>query len=265
MIKGIFISKNKLFSSVLSVIIVSALTFVVGLPGDSDEIVAQNATNKVSVVKVLIFDGDGSMEESVAGVKACLDESNSMNFTSGVYFDYATASEINSKTLSGYDILIMPGGNSANYVEGSSIDEDAIKQFLNKGNGFIGICAGAYAASNSVDGSYSGWGLASHVNTINVIYEGLVSITPTSSGSTLLGSSKIQLHHQNGPVMYTTSSSATSFATYTGTETGYQGYSSVVGEKYGSGRVLLSGSHPELDPQNSELLVQMILWATKNT
>ncbi len=82
MIKGIFISKNKLFISVLSVIIVSALTFVVGLPGDSDEIVAQNATNKVSVVKVLIFDGDGSMEESVAGVKACLDESNSMNFTS---------------------------------------------------------------------------------------------------------------------------------------------------------------------------------------
>lgn len=265
MIKRIFISKNKLFISALSIIIISALTFVVGLPGDSDEITAYNGTNKVSVVQVLIFDGDGSMEESVAGVKACLDESNNMNLSSGVYFDYATTDEINSNTLSGYDVLIMPGGNSANYVEGNTIDEDAIKQFLNRGNGYVGICAGAYAASNSVDGSYSGWGLASHVNTINVIYEGLVSITPTSAGSTLLGSSIINLHHQNGPVMYATSSSPTSFATYTTSETGYQGYSSIVGESYGSGRVLLSGSHPEFDPQNSELLVQMILWATKNT
>jgi len=242
----------------------SAVTLVVGLPGDSEKI-AVNTTNKVSVVKVLIFDGEGSMEESVAGIEACLDESNTENLSSGSYFDYDTASTINSNTLSGYDILIMPGGNSATYISSTSIDEDAIKQFVSEGNGYLGICAGAYAGSNSVDGLYSGWGLASHVNTVNVVYDGLVSVSPTSSGSTLLDSSKTSLHHQNGPVMYTTSSSAISFATYTDNGTGYQGYSAITGENYGSGRVILSGSHPELDPQDTPLLVQMILWATNQS
>ncbi|MBI4814084.1 MAG: hypothetical protein HY802_07365 [Methanobacterium sp.] len=241
------------------------MTFVVGLPDDSDEINTNNTTNKVSTVKVLIFDGDGSMEESVAGIKACLDESNNMNLSSGIYFDYDTSSEINSNTLSGYDILIMPGGNSATYIASGNIDNDDIKEFVNQGNGYLGICAGAYAASNSVDGAYSGWGLASHVNTIDVSYEGLVSINPTSSGSTLIDSSQISLHHQNGPAMYTTSSSATSFATFADNSTSYQGYSAIVGESYGSGRVLLSSSHPEIDPQDSQLLVQMILWASNNS
>ncbi len=247
------------------VILVSALTMVVGLPDDSDDISINNTDNHVSTVKVLIYDGDGSMEESVAGLKACMDESNSMNLSDGIYFDYDTSSEINSNTLSGYDILIIPGGNSATYVQGSNIDDTAIKEFLNQGKGYLGICAGAYAASNSVDGEYSGWGLASQVNTIDVTYEGLVSITPTSSGSTLLNSSEISLYHENGPAMYATGSSATSFASYSDNGTGYQGYSAIIGESYGSGRVLLSGSHPELDPQNPQLLVQMILWATKKT
>ena len=241
------------------------MTLVVGLPDDSDEVTANNTANRVSTVKVLIFDGDGTMEESVAGIKACLDESNSMNLSNGIYFDYDTISEINSNTLSGYDILIIPGGNSATYVQGSSIDDAAIKQFLNQGKGYLGICAGAYSASSNIDGDYSGWGLASQVNTIDVSYEGLVSITPTSSGSTFLNTSKVSLYHMNGPVMYTTGSSATSFASYSDNGTGYQGYSAIMSENYGSGRVILSGSHPELDPQNSQLLVQMILWATKKT
>jgi len=32
---------------------------------------------------------------------------------------------------------------------------------------------------------------------------------------------------------------------------------------YGSGRVLLSGPHPEMDPQNPRLLARMILWTAK--
>lgn len=61
--------------------------------------------------------------------------------------------------------------------------------------------------------------------------------------------------------MYTTTSNAISFATYTDNGTGYRGYSAITGENYGSGRVILSGSRPELDPQDTLLLVQMILCA----
>jgi glutamine amidotransferase-like uncharacterized protein len=235
-----------------------------GYPDDDNDTRAENSSNKVSVVKVLIYDGDGSMEESVAGLEACLDECNSRNST-GHYFEYDTASEINSNTLSSYEILIMPGGNSEEYLKSKSIDNDAIKQFVNKGKGYLGICAGAYAASNNIDGSYSGWGIAPHINTMNVNYEGLLSISITTSGNSLLKSSKTSLYHENGPAMYANSSGAISFANYANSETGYQDYSAIMGDNYGSGRVLLSGPHPEFDPQDSELLVQMILWATKKS
>jgi len=234
------------------------VTLVVGNQTDTDEI-GVNASGKVSVVKVLIFSGDGTMEESVAGVKACLDENNNMNLT-GYYFDYDTANEINSNTLSSYDVLIMPGGNSATYVNSNSIDSDAIKQFISQGNGYLGICAGAYAASNSVDGLYSGWGLAPDINTVNVNYEGLLTLSTTSYGNKLSDDSTISAYHQNGPAMYTTGSNVYSFATYADNKTGYQDYNAIVGENYGSGRVLLSGSHPEQDPQNPQLLSNMILW-----
>jgi glutamine amidotransferase-like uncharacterized protein len=235
-----------------------------GFPDDDNETHAENSSNKVSVVKILIYDGDGSMEESVAGLEACMDECNSKNSTV-YYFEYDIVSEINSNTLSSYDILIMPGGNSEKYVNGKNIDSNAIKQFLSNDKGYLGICAGAYAASNNVDGSYSGWGIAPHINTINVNYEGLLSISTTTSGNSLLKSSKTSLYHEKGPAMYANSSGAISFANFANSETGYQGYSAIMGDNYGSGRVLLSGPHPEFDPQDSELLAQMILWATKKS
>ena len=235
---------------------------MVGFPDDDNGTTAGNISNKVAVVKVLIYSGDGSMEESVAGIKACLDECNSRNLT-GYYFEYDTANEINSNILSSYDILIMPGGNSDKYVNSGNIDSNAIKQFLNKGKGYLGICAGAYAASSNVDGIYSGWGIAPHITTKNVIYEGLLPISTTSSGDDLLENSKTSIYHQNGPAMYANNSGATSFANYSGSETGYKDYSAIMGDYYGSGRVLFSESHPELNPQDSQLLAQMILWATK--
>lgn len=243
----------------------SAINLVGAYQDYNNELNANNLSNEVKVVKVMIFSGDGTMEESVAGIKACLDESNSMNLKQGYYFEYDTANEINSNTLSSYDILIIPGGNSATYVNSNSINADAIKQFISKGKGYLGICAGAYAASNKVDGEYIAWGIASNVNTKNINYEGLLSIKTTSSGSVLSDESKMNLYHQNGPAMYTNGSNVYSFAYYADSKTGYQNYSAILGENYGSGRVLLSGSHPELDPQNSQLLVNMILWTIKKT
>jgi glutamine amidotransferase-like uncharacterized protein len=266
MVKGIIIKKQAIYLLLFIILIIISAISIVGAYQDyNNAATAKNLSNEVNVVKVLIYSGDGSMEESVAGIKACLDECNSMNLTNGSYFEYDTADEINSNTLSSYDILIMPGGNSATYINSNSISEDAIKQFVSQGNGYLGICAGAYAASNSIEGLYSGWGLASQVNSKNINYEGLLSISTTSSGSVLFDDSTLSLYHQNGPAMYATGSGVSIFAYYADNNTGYQSYSAIVGEKYGSGRVILSGSHPEIDPQNSELLAKMILWAVNES
>ena len=246
------------------VAILSAVNIVGAYQDYNKEPKVNNLSNEVKLVRILIFSGEGTMEESVEGVKTCIDESNSLNLTNGYYFEYDTADKINSNTLSAYDILIMPGGNSVNYIKSRDIDVDDIKQFLNNGNGYLGICAGAYAASNSFGESYSGWGLTS-INARTVNYNGLLSISTTPSGSALSDETTMNIYHQNGPAMYSTGSDVYSFAYYVDNKTDYQDYSAIAGETYGSGRVLLSGSHPEMYPHNSQLLARMILWSTHKT
>lgn len=183
-----------------------------------------------------------------------------MNLTPNYSFKYATTTVINSHILSSYDVLVMPGGDGYAYVNGNTIDSQALKQFVSGGKGYLGICAGAYAASNYVDGYYSGWGLTPDVNTKNALYEGYLSVSTTNYGGNILNESQLNLYHQNGPVLYSKDSSH-SLAIYVDNKTGYQNYSAIIGETYGTGRVLLSGSHPELNSQDSQLLARMILWA----
>jgi glutamine amidotransferase-like uncharacterized protein len=222
---------------------------------------SNNKSGSTTLTKVLIYYGDGVMENSVLGIEDSLNDSKNLNIPSHNKFEYSTTSEINSDSLYGYDVLIMPGGDASKYVEDNDINSESIKKFVKEGNGYIGICAGAYAASNSVDGYYSGWGIAPDVNTKNVKYEGLLPLTITSFGNTLINGTLINLRLENGPALYSNNSNIV-MASYADNKTGYQNYAAIIGETYGSGRVLLSGPHPELNPQNSQLLAYMVLWAS---
>ena len=216
-------------------------------------------------INVLIYDGDGVIPDSVDGIEDCLDYANSENIAPNVHFNYSTTEEINSQTLSGYDVLIMPGGLASTYLEDPNIDVDDLKNFVYSGKGYLGICAGSYVASNHVDGYYDGWGIAPHINAKSVDYVGELPISFTLSGTNVLNSSNVEtLYHWNGPAMYETDGSNASYmAEYFDNETGYQNYAAIANDTYGSGRVILSGPHPELNPQKPEMLVRMILWTTK--
>jgi len=208
---------------------------------------------------VLIYSGTGAASDCVNGIKTALTSANNNNLVPGYRFTYATSGTITTSILSNYDLLAMPGGSSGktyiNYVSGS-----VIRNFVSSGHGYLGICAGAYAGSQYVDGLYQGWGVAPDVRCKAVSYEGSLPITFTSTGSQLLGSSgTITLHHYNGAAMY--GNGITYFACYADSSTGYYGYGAMVGDTYGSGRSVLSGPHPELTPQNPKLLAKMIVWA----
>jgi glutamine amidotransferase-like uncharacterized protein len=262
------INKYKiLMAALVTILFLIFANSVFNLLDDSsaDKVQAKNVAEaqNVSEIKVLIFNGDGVMGESVEGIEDTLNDIDSQNLTPYYHFNYSTSDVINSKTLSSYDVLIMPGGDAPTYINSDFIDAGDIKQFVSGGKGYIGICAGAYAASNRVDGYYSGWGIASDVNTKNQNYEGLLPISLTSYGTTVFNESSLQkLRLENGPAMYTKNSQII-MATYADDETGHQNYAAILGETYGNGRILLSGVHPELDPQNPLILANMIRWATK--
>jgi glutamine amidotransferase-like uncharacterized protein len=73
----------------------------------------------------------------------------------------------------------------------------------------------------------------------------------------------VTMYHWNGPAMYKTDGSNDSLAVYVANETGYQNYAAIATDTHGSGRIVLSGPHPELSPTKPEMLARMILWAAK--
>lgn len=120
-----------------------------------------NTNNTHSVTKVWIYDGQGVMGSSVECIEDTLNDSNNQNISVNNTILYNTISVINSNTLSGYDVLIMPGGEAADYLSNNEIDDNSIKEFVSSGKAYIGICAGAYAGSNYITGQQEGWGVGS--------------------------------------------------------------------------------------------------------
>lgn len=223
------------------------------------------STTSTKTVRVLIYTGNGAITSCVSGIKTALTSVNNNNLVPGYKFTYATSPTISASILSNYDLLAMPGGSSGRtYINSlSSSAKSAIKNFVYSGHGFLGICAGAYAGSSYVDGMYTGLGVAPHVRSKAVTHEGTLPVSMSSSGSSLLGfSGTLNLAHYNGPAMYASGGTITTFATYADSSTGYKGYGAIVGDTYGSGRTVLSGPHPELAPQNPTLLAKMIIWAS---
>jgi glutamine amidotransferase-like uncharacterized protein len=252
--------RNKQILIFFSIFIIIILIYGMGnlLAQNSPDSGGNNTTN--TITKVLIYNGNGVMDSSVDGIEDCLNDSNNQNISANNKFQYSTTSVINSDTLSGYDVLIMPGGEASDYIDSDDIDSQSIKQFVQSGKGYIGI--GAYAASNYVSGEYSGWGLAPEVTTLTENYEGLLQVSRTDFGSKILNSSLTNIHMQNGPAM-TTNNSQIIMATFADNNTGYQNYAAIIGDTYGSGRVILSGPHPEMNPENPQLLTNMVLWVSK--
>jgi glutamine amidotransferase-like uncharacterized protein len=248
---------------VLSIFLVTTLVSLSLMAIESDSSNYVHAAGPVTV-KVLIYSGNDALSSSVNGIKSSLNYVNSHNTISNVKFTYATSSSINSNILSRYDVLIMPGGISGkSYLRNPRISGANIKKFVSSGKGYIGICAGAYAASYRVDGHYYGWGIASHVNCKHVNYIGQLPISMTSNGKNILKYTGTQtVYHWNGPAMYF-KTHAFSMAKYANGKTHYINYNAIVGDTYGSGRVVLSGPHPELYPSKPKMLARMILWAAK--
>ncbi|MCE5213581.1 MAG: BPL-N domain-containing protein, partial [Methanobacterium sp.] len=223
---------------------------------------AAGSTNSVITVKVLIYNGNYAASSCVNGIKTSLDSANTNNLVPGYYFSYATSTVINSSTLSGYDVLAMPGGSGGYYyLNSSNISGSAIKSFVSNGGGYLGICAGAYSAAYYTQDYYNGWGLAPNVTCTHPNHEGDLTVQITSTGEDVLGINGIvTLAHYNGPAMYA-SGNAIVFATYADNIIKSNGMAAIVGDFYGQGRVVLSGPHPELDPQVPIIIANLIVWA----
>lgn len=257
--KNIFHNRLKLLLPLVIILIVASIVLEQNIKKE-DEL-------ELSTVKVLVYSGSGTSYNSVLQIQKCMDKSNSENLVSNVKFTYNTANMINNRTLSGYDVLIMPGSSEDyDYLNNDDINVDDLKSFISSGKGFLGICAGAYSGAEYTENGYNGWGIAPHVINQYALDTGNLTVNITRAGNQLWGykGSKV-MSHINGPAMYASGEEVVTFATYADENTSYEGSAAVVGDYYGEGRTVLSGVHPELEPQDPEMLAYLILWAYNGT
>ena len=243
-----------------------ALLIILNLALGDGNLGVGNQTN-YHYIKVLIYSGSGysgsTSDNCVYQIESILNQANSQNFITGVRFAYNTSDVINNNTLSGYDVVIMPGSSEGyDYIDNDEINVTDLKNFVASGKGFVGICAGAYSGAQYTENWYYGWGLAPDVVNEPYLEVGNVTIDPTSAGG-VLDYKGGNISHINGPAM-STSGEVVTFATYSGNSS-YEGYAAIIGDRYGDGRTVLSGVHPELTPQNPEMLINLILWAYNGT
>lgn len=251
------IIKNKIIIPLIIILTVISLSLGITLSLGDD-----GSQNNYKVVKVLVYSGNDTSENSINQIKKCMDQANSKNLVPGVKFVYDTSKIINNQTLSGYDVLIMAGSETGfNYINNDDVNVADLKSFVASGKGFMGICAGAYSAAEYTDNWYYGWGLAPNVVNLPYVDVGNVTIQTTSSGTEIMGGTDRWISHINGPAMYSTDYSTVTFATYADYNSSYKGYAAIIGDHYGEGRIVLSGVHPELSPQQADVLVNLIMWA----
>lgn len=214
-------------------------------------------------IKVLIYSGTGAITSCVNGVKNRLAECNSGSLVKGYTFSVSTSTSITSSKLSGYDVVVFPGGTGKTYI--NNVSSTVVKNFVKAGGGYIGICAGAYAGLKHVDSYYDGWGVAPHYYGKACSHEGTLPVTMSSYGKTFFGQSTANMAHYNGPLMYKkTSGGGVTQATFTDNSiTGGKGYAAIIYDTYGKGRTMLSSVHPELTPTFPKFVGRMVRFVSQ--
>jgi glutamine amidotransferase-like uncharacterized protein len=179
---------------------------------------------------VMLYEGAGSSPNDVKVWKAILD-------SKGISYAGLDASALNGMTrrdFMGYDLLLIPGGNFEAMGKAlSPVATTAIREAVQSGTNYLGICAGALLAGNS---PYNGINLTNgvHFGFQAKSKEGVRKAAVAVFLPAQLGSG---FHYwQDGPEL---SGWGKPIAKY------YDQTPAVVQGQVGRGWVVLAGTHPE--------------------
>ena len=178
---------------------------------------------------ILLFNGRGTSAGDVAAVE---------NVLRNAHLSYTTANSrqlgvMTSTQLGTYQLLIVPGGN---FVQiGNSLTPDAVtnlRDAVHGGLNYLGICGGAFFAGNS---PYNGLNLTSGVHFPFSAAEGR-GVRKAALRIAIAGSSSLEQYWEDGPQLTGWGDVVAKYD---------DGTPAVVQGTFGSGWVMLLGTHPE--------------------
>ncbi len=247
--------------------------------GDDDDTSPPPEPLPVAIYDDTAEDDASAWDEGLAHIENALDEA-------GLTAARITRSELNDDpaVLDGYGAVIFGGGFAyPGYTLGiSPTGKQLLRDFVDAGGGYVGICAGAYFACAALvyegeyiddesgydldlfDGvcfgpvadiaSYPYWDIAEVAFPGHTSYEAF-STTPFTA----------DVWYGGGPYFQYLPSGAEIIATYDNPGIEHHGTGAVLVQEYGAGHAVLWGPHPELpdwpvDYSNRTLFAEVVRW-----
>lgn len=248
---------------------------------------AQTPADRIDLsgVSVAIYYGDQSSSQSSRNALTFMFQW--MNASTGLLY----ASDIIGGELSNYDMVVIPGGWAVSYnseLGTSGITE--IRRFVREGGAFFGVCAGAYFACDKVTWEettldysldlFDGTGVGPVVEIASWPNYDMCEIRVNHSSDIIDFSGEPAAHsvmYYGGPYFESESQDGIhTLATFS-----VNNQSAMIAFEYESGRVFLSGPHPEweedsqrdnsiweneFDDQGSEwdMMMKVSLWLVED-
>jgi len=182
------------------------------------------------IAPILLFNGTGTSPNDVAAIEEILR-------TSHLSYSTINSSQLNGMgelQMRGYRLLIVPGGNFIDM--GNSLTPGTaanIRNAVQNGLSYVGICAGAFLAGNST--YYNGFNLTSGVRFGFYAAENQ-GIRRTAVAIATAGAPTLDQYWEDGPQLAGWGAVVGKYP---------DGTPAVVEGTFGSGWVILSGVHPE--------------------
>lgn len=222
-------------------------------------------------MRVAVFDGHGGAQtciwEAVAAIK--LDAEMEVRTI--------TSADIANNVLDSLDAIIIPGGGgSRQYLNLGNENQQRIKDFVARGGGAVGICAGAYLFSDTPE--YSCMQL-NGAQAIDIEHDnrghGMAKFTLTEEGKEFFPEvaerDTLYVMYYEGPVFVPREGADIQYETLAIMESDVHEQGDApknmtnnkpfcIGNKYGEGRVFSCIAHPEATPGMMWMIPRMVRW-----
>jgi len=272
----------------ISLVLLVALLFMtsfVSIPTETSDVEPSDLTG----IRVAVYEGvTDEQSSSLSSRTALFWMFRWMNAT----VDVVNAADIRNGALDDYDIVAVPGGWAWAYFQDlDSSGVAKIRQFVEYGGAFFGVCAGAYFACDSIrwEGAYIAYSLDLYPNIGNGPIEEIaawpghnmtrINLNKGIDGPDLSGEPDSHtVMYYGGPYFETSGTDGvTTLATYD-----VNGEPAIIAYEYEQGRIALSGPHVEweedadrdgvawenvYDDDGSEwnMMLQISLWLSENS
>ncbi len=218
-------------------------------------------------LKIAIFDGPGSGESGIKNVSARARQLPQATVTA------LKPAEVGTRDLAEFDIIVFSGGSGR--AQSKAIGEAGrrnVQEFVRRGGGYLGVCAGAYLACAGFD-----WSLGLlNAKTVSGKWKrgrAMVRIELTDEGRGIFGpvSETFTIRYANGPIIqplgraglppYETAAVFRSEVAENGSPQGVMVSSpAIVFGTFGQGRVLTLSPHSEDTPGLENVIPRALAW-----